>query len=565
MEGLVQQQLHSVKDEIVRPAQHAFYFSRLSWIRDFLVSGDHDLMINIGNEFKVFGESIKLYDQIRLLNHEGKEGVRVNFLDGGAELVPMEKLQDKGDRPYFIQGLALPFGEVYISPMDLNVERGEIELPYKPVLRYVVPVTDSQGSHHGVVVLNYLGEKLIQRYLNVSIHRSVESFLFAGNSYSVYLKGGYVAKGPMSETKLKQNIAERFPAEWNEIVGFNNIVSGPEMSDPADRVRYSPSFEKFSHDISGESHVHRTRQILSENGLFTFIKVSPRQLLGSSVSLNEDDDWVFVTFLSTDDLEGDAIAHFNLNHYHYIIIALLVIWLIIAWLWAKSEAHSHRITLNLQEATFQKNLLLKKQLSVQEEERSLIARELHDELGQLLLSINSYASVIANSSTNEGAESTFKNALRIIELSKGLQQIIRNRLKMLRPTSFGHLNFSESLIDMLEEFEFREKIKCSINCPDKFPELSDFQQVHLFRMVQEALTNIGKHSNASKVDCSMECSSGVVKFSIKDNGDGVNELGEMGFGLTGIRERSELLGGHCEILSKAGEGVQVIITFPLKG
>jgi len=104
------------------------------------------------------------YDQIRYLDASGREIVRVNYNDGHPFAVPKSLLQNKRTRYYFSKTWALDSSEVYISPMDLNIERGEIESPRKPVMRFGTPVVDSRGDKIGIVLINYLGQTLLDNF-----------------------------------------------------------------------------------------------------------------------------------------------------------------------------------------------------------------------------------------------------------------------------------------------------------------------------------------------------------------------------------------------------------------
>ncbi|MFW9878101.1 MAG: PAS domain-containing sensor histidine kinase, partial [Candidatus Thorarchaeota archaeon] len=108
-------------------------------------------------EFTAFLIRKQCYDQVRILDKNGKETVRVNFNDGKPEPVPKEKLQFKAQRYYFYEASGLSKNEVFVSQFDLNIEEGRIEIPYKPMVRFVTPVFDSSGKKQGLLVLNYLG------------------------------------------------------------------------------------------------------------------------------------------------------------------------------------------------------------------------------------------------------------------------------------------------------------------------------------------------------------------------------------------------------------------------
>ena len=110
------------------------------------------------------------YDQVRYLDENGKEVVRVNYNNGRPFAVPDSLLQDKRNRYYFGKTWALDKGEVYLSPMDLNIEQGKIEEPIKPVLRFSTPVFNSQGRKLGVLVINYLGKVMLDNFRQVTVH-----------------------------------------------------------------------------------------------------------------------------------------------------------------------------------------------------------------------------------------------------------------------------------------------------------------------------------------------------------------------------------------------------------
>ncbi|MBN3897153.1 MAG: hypothetical protein HWQ41_18315 [Nostoc sp. NOS(2021)] len=100
----------------------------------------------IAKEYFSMSQQKQLYDQIRFLDTTGKEIVRVNFNKGQPSVVPDEKLQVQAKRYWFKDTLPLQSGEVFISPLDLNIERGKIEQPLKPMIRFGTPVFDSQGQ-----------------------------------------------------------------------------------------------------------------------------------------------------------------------------------------------------------------------------------------------------------------------------------------------------------------------------------------------------------------------------------------------------------------------------------
>jgi diguanylate cyclase (GGDEF)-like protein/PAS domain S-box-containing protein len=118
----------------------------------------------LGDEFISFALQKRIYNVIRLLDMEGHERVRVNYTQGKARTVAAAELQDKGDSYYFKDSRTLGRGELYISPIDLNVDYGRIEIPYVPVIRFATPVFDRHGVKRGVLLLHYLAEPMLGHF-----------------------------------------------------------------------------------------------------------------------------------------------------------------------------------------------------------------------------------------------------------------------------------------------------------------------------------------------------------------------------------------------------------------
>ncbi|MEH2237171.1 response regulator [Nostoc sp.] len=171
----------------------------------------------IAKEYFSMSEQKQLYDQIRFLDTTGKEIVRVNLNQGQPSIVPDEKLQVQAKRYWFKDTLPLKSGEVFVSPLDLNIERGKIEQPLKPMIRFGTPVFDSQGQKRGIVVLNYLGEKFIQNLQKENSTTLGETLLLNADGY--WLKGLKPENewGFMYEDRKDQTFAKAFPNVWQQI------------------------------------------------------------------------------------------------------------------------------------------------------------------------------------------------------------------------------------------------------------------------------------------------------------------------------------------------------------
>lgn len=168
-------------------------------------------------EFRRFSQYRGLYDQVRFLNTRGHEVVRVNLVDGVAVVVGPDALRWKGDRYYFVETLRLKRGEVFVSPFDLNVEDGRIEQPPKPTIRFGTPVFDDLGRKRGIVVLNYLGDRLLRKLQRAGIAAADQVYLLNPQGYWLRGPRPEMEWGFMYPGRRNQTFARHYPQVWQEL------------------------------------------------------------------------------------------------------------------------------------------------------------------------------------------------------------------------------------------------------------------------------------------------------------------------------------------------------------
>ncbi|MDO9052433.1 MAG: diguanylate cyclase [Gallionella sp.] len=171
---------------------------------------------HLAEDFAIFSASRGWYDQIRWIDEGGMEVVRVDYVQGRSVIVATEKLQNKGGRYFFSDTLKLQPGEIFVSPLDLNIEQNKIESPYKPMLRIATPVFDQQGRKRGIVILNYYGSDLLQAYAKATANLAGKNMVINADGY--WLKSpepsdewGFMFK----RTELSMGV--RAPAAWKGI------------------------------------------------------------------------------------------------------------------------------------------------------------------------------------------------------------------------------------------------------------------------------------------------------------------------------------------------------------
>ncbi len=175
---------------------------------------------NLSQEFLYFSEKKGIYDQIRFLSADGMEIIRINYNQGQPHIVEQSQLQNKSDRYYFKEAMAQDIGGVYMSPFDLNVEDGQVENPFRPVIRFATPLFNSQGEKRGVLMFNFRGERLLQ-----SFHLAAPNI---DDHLNLINAKGYWLSGPRPEDEWgffmgrKRSFSETFPAAWQRILNENS-------------------------------------------------------------------------------------------------------------------------------------------------------------------------------------------------------------------------------------------------------------------------------------------------------------------------------------------------------
>lgn len=168
------------------------------------------------DEFLNIAAHHRIFQQVRLLDKTGKEIVRVNSNAERCWLTPTGDLQDKRDRYYFQQAISLSNGEVYISPMDLNVEQGKLQRPLMPVIRYATPLFDREGNKQGVLVLNVFGASFLDLLATEQeqVRRGEQYFLLNQDGYFLYHSNPAKSFGFMLEHKTNFFQEESELKEW---------------------------------------------------------------------------------------------------------------------------------------------------------------------------------------------------------------------------------------------------------------------------------------------------------------------------------------------------------------
>jgi len=212
--------------------------------------------------------------------------------------------------------------------------------------------------------------------------------------------------------------------------------------------------------------------------------------------------------------------------------------------------------------------LTRKVLVAQEEERLALARDLHDELGQRCTALRAEASLLQHAARS--APDIARIAERIASAADTQQTLARDLLRRLRPPMLDSLGLDPALQELCRAWEEQHGVECAF-LPSSLPErIDDYVAITVYRLVQEALTNVARHAGATRVTVRLNgrtASSSTLELDIADDGRGMASTGgsHPGLGLEGMRERVASLAGSMTLAGEPGRGVRIAISLPVPG
>lgn len=448
------------------------------------------------------------YDQVRLLGLDGRERVRVHrrpadtmdpVAGAGPIAVPAAALQSKAERYYFRQSRGLPAGEVYVSPLDLNVEHGRIESPWRPVVRFATPTFDRAGVRRGVVVLNFLAEPTLAELDAVAAQGPGETWLVDGRGQ--YLRGvAPERRFAWVFGRSSPSFAAEHPDAWAQVVAGRRWVD-TEGATYASRAVREPSLYVVS--AANDAAVAEASRL-------------PPLLLLAAVA-------------------GGLLA-------------------VLAWWVAAAEearrAHEARL-----------HALSQRLMRAQEEERRAVARDLHDELGQVVTALHLHLRRLALASDEARRGRLLDQAVAAADqVITGVRELGQR----VRPSLLDDLGLADAVRSLAADFERRSGLVTDVEI-DLGAERPPVPVADVaYRILQEAMTNAWRHAGASTVRVVVRRVGPLLELRVADDGGGMPAAaGTEGLGLLGMRERAELVGGTLTLLSALGEGTEVVVRIPL--
>ena len=515
------------------------------------------------SDWVLFIDKKGIYDQLRWLDFSGMEVARVNYNNGEPEIVAKDQLQSKAKRYYFEDTLKLEKDQIFISPFDLNIERGEVERPLKPMMRFGVPVFGDNGDKKGIVIINYLGDDLIDEFRESDISSPGGLILLNIDSYWLIGPTPDHEWGFMFEDKQDIRFNDDYPDEWDEIT------------------------EKDS------------GQFQTDNGLFTFTTIYPLEegwisSIGGDRALQPSEKYIYseeyfwktvshvpssasVFFRSG----GIWTAIFTEVFSRYFIFYIVI--LVISWFLSDAIVRVRIRTRELAET----NLRLKELDRL----KSMFISSMSHELRTPLNSIIGFTGIMLQGMSGKINREQEKQLSMVKDSANHLLALITDIIDVskieagqidLYIKSFDLSGLIHEITDSFEITAEKKNLKLSLDIPKKIMVKSD--RLRVKQIILNLVSNAIKFTQKGKITIKAVREKGRIKISVTDTGTGIKkeELKHLfkqfsriyakdipivegtGLGLYLSRKLANLIGGEIKAESEFGRGSVFTLIMPYK-
>lgn len=223
--------------------------------------------------------------------------------------------------------------------------------------------------------------------------------------------------------------------------------------------------------------------------------------------------------------------------------------------------HFNRMADALEQEQHGNRQLTRQLMELQESERTRLAHTLHDDLGQYLTGIRAQAYMIRQAASQQ--QIVEHTAERIVGHCDEMQKSFRHLIRDLHPVILHQLGLRDALCNLAEQWQESSRIPLQMELLDELPELETERAGHLYRLVQEALHNITRHSQARSAQLSLIAAGGELQLKVVDDGCGLMPQSIPGIGMRSMHERARYLGGVLQLESVSGGGTKISLNMPL--
>lgn len=447
------------------------------------------------------------YRQVRFLDWKGMEKIRFNWHLDSLHLAGADQLQDKSDRYYFLRSRQLKKGQVYVSPVDLNVEHGKIEVPHQAVIRFCKPIYQSDNHPVGILVINQYLNSLFQWLLNRNTKLEGNILLLNQEGYWLASNDEHIPFGFMFKEHQNEKFSTFYPLAWKQL---QNNAQGEVLSN--DRLIV---FRKFSLGFD-----------LKNNKLF-----QEDELAGSPES-----QWLLVANIPTTKIH--ALQEMNRLFRLSLLLSILILFCIayiISWLiYREKEIIKELNVLNktLEQRVTERTTELQKsntELKAVNEELEAFTYSVSHDLRAPLRHISGFADLLVKKNL---ADLTGQGPVYLNYIKQSTQEMNQLILDLLNFSRIIRSDLNCTKIDMsklvkevqavTEESFPNQKIDWTISAlPEVYGDRNLLRQVWI-----NLLSNAVKYSSnqkISKIEISHQQQKKQFIFQVKDNGVGFDE------------------------------------------
>ena len=526
----------------------------------FLDKPTNDIKKEVEQQFLLFSQRRGLYEQIRILDENGMEIIRVNYNDGTPATVPEEELQSKKGRYYFDDAFRLPRGQVFVSPLDLNIERGQIERPFKPVIRFGTPLFDSTGRKSGILLLNYFGRVTLSHFTNAA-------FGDWGDQSMLLNSQGYWLESPRDEDewgfmfKNDRVFANAYPEAWLNLASDESGSCVTEAGRFFFDTVYPLRAGQISSTGAADAHAPSRGRVETEERFWKVVSFVPKDVIAARLR---------------------PVRHAMTG----VAVLLLVLLAAGCYLLVTSRLHAEKYMAEIQQA----------KLAAEEanQAKSKFLANMSHELRTPMNAILGYSEMLMEEAEDLEQEEFVPDLKRIHSAGKHLLALINDVLDLskieagkmeLYPETFHVEEMIDEIQSTVDTLVKKKKNTLKIDCGKDLGSMhTDVTKVRqcLFNL----LSNAAKFTENGIIVLSVRREAtrdgDLVTFAVADNGIGIasehvgklfeeftqadgsttRNFGGTGLGLAITKRFCEMMGGHVSVESKLGEGTTFIVRLP---
>ncbi|SEG83889.1 sensor histidine kinase [Marinobacterium lutimaris] len=520
-----------------------------------------------------FSRDHALISQVRWIDASGEERVRINFASGESEIVPPEELQNKANRYYFQQAMAYAPGQVYISPLDLNIERGQIERPLKPTIRAAIRTTEAETMREGVFVINYDLRALLNSIRTTYSDKSATEII---NTTGFWL----LSRAPEQEWgqilgKPEARLNRQLPKLWQQV----NARSSANNVYLAGRIW---SWERLALiERPGQGPEVLILLTSSSEDLFAGITGQLKLLVSlCALAVLALGSWLILLFMRSEARQRQLYQRINQEHQKL------------------QQAHHSLVTAHRRQSVLQEELVETRKLSSLGMMVAGVAHELNTPTGGALMVLSSVEGQLSELEKSQGSS---QQQAALARARQGMELATRNLNQVSRLiTSFKRLALDRAveeirdvdLNDLVSDLKLalspllkKSPVTLEIDIPDNIRLYSHpgiISQI-LQNLIDNALTHAYTQQQSGQITLSarpIDASGSVLELSVADDGAGIapgirdtifdpfvtsgRGRGHTGLGLHLVHQWvHRLLHGSIEVQSEPGRGSCFILRIPV--